>query len=395
VSTELERQLEAAFAETPDPDPGAGEKALHRALRALQPAAPTRRGLRTAVLAFAAAAVLLVLAAGSLGAAGALHVSFGTQPEQVPLTSGLVLPRGVDGISAVVYGRLSATTTSGFDLQGLPVTAAALSPHGLYVAAGIGRAIVALAPSGRRAWSHPLGAGCPRSDHVCGTVASIAWAPDGLRLAYVVRTDTRKSVLHVIWGNGTHDSVVDRNAQGITPSWRADSLAVAYVGAGGRPIVYDLGRGSHRLIEWEEARPTVHVAFAPRGTDLALGTENSALLVREHHHEVLYRGPTQGVDWLESQLVVSGPDNQPWGAPGRLYRVTPSGTTLLRKVRLPGPVLATDGQMLAVVRHQQLLAGSLDSLHPVLRFRLKPCQGGPFAAYICQVPISSRDVDLG
>ena len=263
MSSELERRLEGVFAEAPEPDPGAGEEALHRALRALHPVAAPRRGLRAAVLAFAAAIVLLVIAAGSLAAVGALHVSFGAKPKQVPVTSGLLLPKDADGIAAIVYGRLSATTTSGFDLQGLPVTAATLSPHGLYVAAGIGRAIVALAPSGRRAWSQPLGAGCPRSDHVCGTVASIAWAPDGLRVAYVVRTATRKSVLHVIWGNGTHDTVVDRNAQGVTPSWRADSLAVAYVGSGGRPVVYDLGHESHRVIHWDPARQIEHLAFAP------------------------------------------------------------------------------------------------------------------------------------
>jgi hypothetical protein len=394
MSSELERRLEAVFAETPEPDPGAGEEALHRALRALQPVAAPRRGVRAAVLAFATAVVLLVIAAGSLGAAGALHVSFGTQAKQLPVTSELLLPKGADGIAAVVYGRLSATTRSGFDLQGLPVTAASLSPRGLYVAAGIGRAMVALAPSGRRAWSHPLGGGCPVSDHVCGTVAAIAWAPDGLRVAYVVRTSTGRSILHVIWGNGTHDVVVDRNAQGVTPSWRADSLAVAYVGSGGRPVVYDLGHESHHVIHWTEARQIAHLAFAPNGTQLALSTENSALLAGRHH-VVLWRGPTQGVAWLGDRLVVSERPNQPWGAPGRLYAVKPRGATLLQKLRLPGPILATHGRTLALVSHERLLVGSLGSLRTVLQFRPKPCRGGPFLAYICEVPIGDRDVDLG
>ena len=35
--------------------------------------------------------------------------------------------------------------------------AAALSPHALFIAAGIGRSLVAMAPDGRRAWSHPAG----------------------------------------------------------------------------------------------------------------------------------------------------------------------------------------------------------------------------------------------
>ena len=91
-----------------------------------------------------------------------------------------------------------------FRLQGLPVTAAALSPHALYVAAGIGHSLVAMAPNGRRAWSHPRRRA--RS-------SPIAWAPDGL--AYRLRRPERaRLVLHVIWGNGTHDTVLDRSRTG-------------------------------------------------------------------------------------------------------------------------------------------------------------------------------------
>src|SRR5690349_1879799 len=101
MSSELERRLEGLFAEAPEPDAGAGEEALHRALRAIHPAAPPRRGLRTAVLVFAGAAVLLGIAAGSLAAAGALHVSFGHEARTLPTTTQLVLPRGANGIAAI------------------------------------------------------------------------------------------------------------------------------------------------------------------------------------------------------------------------------------------------------------------------------------------------------
>jgi hypothetical protein len=388
MSSELEQQLEAMLADTPEPEAGAGEEALHRALRALQPTARPRRGLRGAVLAFATVVVLLVIAAGSLGAAGALHVSIGDQTKHVPVTTDLLLPKGAAGISAIVYGRLSATTKTGFHLAGLPVTAATLSPHGLYVAAGIGHSLVALAPTGRQAWSQPTGVSCPRLDRACGTVASIAWAPDGLRVAYVVRTKTRHLVVHVIWGNGTHDMVIDRNAQGVTPSWRADSLAVAYVGSGGKPIVYDLGHERHQVISWAAARDTVHLAFAPHGTDLALGTENSALLVQGRHHEILWRGQTRGIDWLGGRLIVServAPDIF-----GRLYTVQSRGATPGQRVRLPSPIIATHGRMLALISHGNVVVGSLGSLHPVLHFRLKPCN--PEA---CEIAIGDRDVDLG
>ena len=49
MSSELERRLEAMLADAPEPDPGAGEKALHRALHSLQPATHSHRGLRTAM----------------------------------------------------------------------------------------------------------------------------------------------------------------------------------------------------------------------------------------------------------------------------------------------------------------------------------------------------------
>ncbi len=197
----------------------------------------------------------------------------------------------------------------------------------------------------------------------------------------------------MIWGDGTHDTVLDRNAQGVTPSWRADSLALAYVGSGGRPIVYDLSHESHHVISWPQARRATHLAFAAGGTQLAIGTENAALLVGEHRHEVFWRGQTRGVAWLGTRLIVSARV-----APhivGQVYTVRHRTVTLSTTVPLPAPILATHERMLALVSHEKLFVGSLGSLHPVLQFRLKPCRGGPFAAYICEVPIGNRDVDLG
>jgi hypothetical protein len=267
MSSELERRLEGLLAAAPEPDPGAGEEALHRALQALRPAAPARRGLRAAVLVFAALVVLLAIAAGSLAAAGALRVSFGAKAKPREVPTQLSLPRGAHGIAAVVDGSLSVVTRGGFRMQGLPVSSAALSPHALYVAAGIGRSLVAMAPDGRRAWSHPAG----------GRVVAIAWAPDGLRIAYVVHT-ARRFALRVIWGNGTHDAVVDQRVRTVPPSWRSDSLAFAYVGVGGKAIVYDLAHASHHIVR-TSARDVTSLAFAPRGRVLALGAPSGVWLI--------------------------------------------------------------------------------------------------------------------
>lgn len=237
MSSELERRLEGFLHELPEPEAEVGERALAAAVAAVHPSPPPRRALRAGVLAFATALVLLAIAAGSLAAAGALHVHFGAQKRAAPPAKALQLPSGAQGVAVVLNGKLSVVTRSGFRLQGLRVSSAALSPHALFVAAGIGNSLVAMAPDGRRAWLHPS----------AGTVVSIAWAPFGNRIAYIVRTD-HGLVLHVIWGNGTNDAVIARPVRAVRPAWRADSLAFAYLGAGGEAVVYDLVHQTHRAV---------------------------------------------------------------------------------------------------------------------------------------------------
>lgn len=294
MSSEVERRLEAMFTEAPEPDPGAGEEALHRALHALRPVASPRRGLRAAVLAFAAVVILLVIAAGSLAAAGALHVSLGVKPKPRAAKTQLVLPPGANGIAAVVGGRLSVVTKDGLRLQGRPVSAAALSPRALYVAAGIGKSLVAMAPNGRTAWAQPAG----------GKVVAIAWAPDGFRIAYVVHAG-RHFVLHLIYGNGIHDTTIDRSVRAVRPSWRADSLAFAYVGGGGRAVVYDVGHESRQVVE--ASPPVTGVAFAPAGDALALQGTDGVSLVERSSYRHISDGSLGAFGWLNGQLAVAVP----------------------------------------------------------------------------------------
>jgi hypothetical protein len=334
MSSELERRLEAVFAEAPEPDPGAGEKALHQALRALQPSAPARRGLRTVALAFAAAVVLLVIAAGSLAAAGALHISIGTKAKQHRATTELALPKGENGVAAIVDGRLSVVTKAGSQ-QGLPVSAAALSPRALYVAAGIGKSLVAMAPNGRRAWSHPAG----------GKVVSIAWAPDGFRIAYVVDVG-RHFVLHVIYGNGIHDTTIDRSVRPVRPSWRADSLALAYVGGGGRAVVYDLGHLSHNLVG--DTAPVTRLAFAPVGRKLLVATPNAIVLGRKR----LATGQIEALGWFGGLPAVAVP-----GLEHAIVRSFGDHGQRVDNFAVPGPVLGFSGGLVVVRTPTRILAG--------------------------------------
>jgi hypothetical protein len=334
MSSELERRLEGLLAEAPEPEPGAGEKALHRALRALQPVAPAHRGLRTAVLVFAAVIVLLVIAAGSLAAAGALHVSFGAKAKPRPTTTQLVLPKGANGVAAIVDGRLAAVTRGGSQ-QGLSVSAAALSPRALYIAAGVGKSLVAMAPNGRRAWSHPAG----------GRVVSIAWAPDGFRIAYVVDTG-RHFVLHVIYGNGIHDTTVDRSARPVRPSWRADSLALAYVGGGGRAIVYDLGHLSHNLVG--TTAPVTRLAFAPTGRALVVATPDEVVLGRTR----LATGQIEALGWFDGL-----PAAALHGLNHAIVRSFGSRGQRVDNFVVPGSVIGFSGGLVVVRTPTRVLAG--------------------------------------
>ncbi|MFL5959599.1 MAG: hypothetical protein ACJ75G_04935 [Gaiellaceae bacterium] len=339
MSSELERQLEGMLAAAPEPEPGAGEEALARALSALRPVAPGHRGLRTAALAFAAGVVLLAIAAGSLAAAGSLHVSFGAKkakPRHPVAPRLLRLPSGAAGVAAVVDGRLSVVTSRGFRLQGLPVSTAALSPHALFVAAGIGRSLVAIRPSGQQAWTRPAG----------GAVVAIAWAPDGLRIAYVVHAG-RRFVLHVIYGNGIHDTTIDRSVRPVRPSWRADSLAFAYVGAGGKAIVYDLGHESRSVVG--APGPVTRLAFALQGQSLLLATPDSATL----RGKTLARGQVVAVGWFHSRPSVALETRRKV----TLVRTLGGGSRPAQGFFVPGRVVAFARGLVVTRTPDKILAG--------------------------------------
>ena len=339
MSSELERRLEGLLAEAPEPDPGAGEEALHRALRSLQPSASPRRGLRAGVLVFAAAAVLLGIAAGSLAAAGALHISLGRQAKQRPVIRQLVLPKGANGIAGIVDGRLSVVIKGGFRLQGQRAAAAALSPHALFVAAGIGNSLVAMAPSGHQAWSREAG----------GKVVAIAWRPDGLEIAYIVRLRQRLA-LHVIYGNGKKDTTIDRSVRAVRPSWRADSLALSYVAAGGRAVVYDLSHQKRDLVPVRA--PVTGLAFPPRGDSLAVETPSGVWLAHERTANTETTGSDEAFGWLNGGLAVAIPDRDS----ARLQLFTPGGTPR-GSYKVHGIVVAVTPKLVLVRTPQSLVAG--------------------------------------
>ena len=259
MSTDLESRLHRLLggqSSTGD----AEERALRRAVAALPTPARSRRRLRTVALALAAVVGVMTIAAGALAAAGALHVSLGRTPaasSRHAALSRLELEPGTNGVAAVIDGNLWLTTRGGMRIEGLPVSSAELSPHARYVGVGIGGELVVMAPDGHRAWA--------RSTR--GAVVAISWAPSGLLLAYVVHTG-HGFQLRRIEGDGDHDLLVDSLVRPVRPSWRGDSLALAYVAAGGRAVVYDFSHRSRRVVS--PASPVDAVSFAPDGRTLAI-----------------------------------------------------------------------------------------------------------------------------
>lgn len=268
MSAELEQRLREAFGRLPRPARDASTRARAAALSAL-PAAE-RRSKGWLVLVAVGIVGVLCIGAAALAATGNLRVELGSKPRvPKPAPSRLVLPRGTNGIAIVAEGKLWLATRSGLRAEGLAVSAAELSPRALYAAAGIGRSLVALAPNGRRAWSQPTG----------GRVTAIAWSPDGLKIAYILRRGHVRE-LRLIEGDGDHDRLVAARVAPAKPSWRADSLAVAYVQTGGRAAVFDLGSGNRRTFDTRRCGgPARAVAYAPSAPRLAVASATGVALV--------------------------------------------------------------------------------------------------------------------
>lgn len=223
-----EQRIREALRRLPSSSEEARRRAEAAALAAIAPPRARRRRPRW-LLAAAGFAAAVVAAGAALAATDRLEVRIGREPaeppamasSQAPPSGRVSVPSGGRGLAIVAGGRLWLATRSGLGVQGLAVSTAELSPGARFVAVGIGRALVAMAPDGRRAWSHPVG----------GTVVAAAWAPNPIAIAYVVRRGARHE-LRVIEGDGDNDRLVDPDVVPARPSWRADTGALAYAGRG-------------------------------------------------------------------------------------------------------------------------------------------------------------------
>jgi hypothetical protein len=209
--------------------------------------------------------------AAALAATGKLHVAIGARTKTPrPIPTRPTVPPGSHGLAVVSGGKLWLATRGGLHIEGMPVSAAELSPRALYAVVGIGSSLVSLAPGNRRPWVHQTG----------GRVVSASWSPDGLKIAYVV-AHRGGYELRLIEGDGYPDRLLVGSVRSTKPSWRADSLAVSYVDARGRAAVFDLGTASSRTFDTRRCGgAAVGVAYDRRAAALAVVSAHGLAVVR-------------------------------------------------------------------------------------------------------------------
>jgi hypothetical protein len=211
------------------------------------------------------------------------------------------------------HGRLLVTAPSGAWLVQADgtrrrlgaYTGAALSPHGLFVAATRGNLLAAVDPHGRVRWTLTRP----------GPVTRPAWSPDGFRVAY-----RSGAALRVVYGDGALDRQVARDSAPVTPAWRPGSGHRLASVARDRRVVVVRDTDSGRVVWRARVRgPIGQLAWSPSGRRLLVVTGARVTVLSD-------RGRTLYGDGLAAGLRVKRVAWLPGGRGFAVLRSAADGT---------------------------------------------------------------------
>jgi len=272
MPSELERRLERVLNDVPaEASSDAHDRARDAALAAAAPA--PGRGPTWRIVIAAAVAMVLVTTGVTLAATGDRPFSDTatvTKPPQAARLHTGLLPRGARAFSILAGGRAWVALPHHVLLHGAPRSAIALSPGAVYVLEAHGRTLRAVATgTGRVA----------QRQRTAGPVTAAVWSPFPIRIAYLAEVGGHHQ-LHDEWGTLSHDFLVDRHVAAVAPTWRWDSLAVAYVRADGRVAVHNATSGRNTVISPNcGLRHPTALAFAPTSGLLAIADRTRLRIV--------------------------------------------------------------------------------------------------------------------
>jgi hypothetical protein len=203
-----------------------------------------------------------------------------------------------------------------------------------------------------------------------GRPVAAIWSPFPIRIAYLLRTASGFTVGDM-WGTGTHPFTVDTDAAPVTPAWRWDSKALAYVTASNAVVVHDVIGGANRPLgrACGIRRPSA-VAFAPAGSMLAIADRAGRVALVD----------TSGV---RDPRCLTGPAGRPHVAwLGRKALVVAAGSTLTRYGLANAEAAA---RTVSTGRPVESLAASPDGRRIVLALR-----GQTSTAVVATIPPALR-----
>ncbi len=273
MPSELERRLERALNDVPaEASSDAHDRAREAALAAAGSPAQSRGSLWRIAIA-AAVAMVLVTTGVTLAATGErpfTDTATITRPPQPARPHTGLLPRGAHAFSILAGGRAWVAIPGHTLLRGAPRSAIAVSPGAVYLLEAHGRTLRAVAAGSGRV---------VQTQRTAGLVSAAVWSPFPIRIAYLTEAGGHRQ-LHDEWGTLSHDYLVDRDVAAVAPSWRWDSLAIAYVRPDGRVAIHNTTSGRNTLISPScGLRHPTALAFAPRSGLLAIADRTRLRIV--------------------------------------------------------------------------------------------------------------------